>query len=156
VDEEMPVAKRSVWPVSAVTGAGLAPLLSWVGPLVRALTAGAAAAGEVATEMAEEQALTGVGGAAPAVETSAGGRHVTYRPEGAGARAFSVRRGPAGFVVEGRAVKRLVSRFDLTDEEAIRYLGERLDRLGVYAALRAQGAQPGDDVDIEGYDFEFQ
>lgn len=156
VDEEMPVAKRLVWPVSAVTGAGLAPLLSWVGPLVRALTAGAAAAGEIATEMTEEQAMTGVGGAAPAVETSAGGRHVTYRPEGARARAFSVRRGPAGFVVEGRAVKRLVSRFDLTDEEAIRYLGERLDRLGVYAALRAQGAQPGDDVDIEGYDFEFQ
>jgi GTP-binding protein len=58
--------------------------------------------------------------------------------------------------VEGRALRRLISRFDLANEEAIRYLGERLDRLGVYAALRAQGAQPGDQVDIEGYAFEFQ
>jgi len=59
------------------------------------------------------------------------------------------------FQVRGKALKRLVSRFDLTNEEAIRYLGERLDRLGVYAALRSQGAQPGDDVDIEGYAFEY-
>jgi GTP-binding protein len=58
--------------------------------------------------------------------------------------------------VRGRAVRRLVSRFDLTNDEAVRYLGERLDRLGVYAALRAKGAVPGDDVDIEGYAFEFQ
>jgi hypothetical protein len=28
--------------------------------------------------------------------------------------------------------------------------------LGVYSALRAKGAQPGDDVDMEGYAFEFQ
>jgi len=51
-------------------------------------------------------------------------------------------------------VKRLVSRFDLDDDEAARYLAERLDRLGVYSALRAQGAQPGDDIDIEGHQFE--
>ena len=51
---------------------------------------------------------------------------------------------------------RLVSRFDLTNDEAVRYLGERLERLGVYAALRAKGAVVGDDVDIEGYAFEFQ
>ncbi len=81
---------------------------------------------------------------------------MVYRPSGTAAKAFVVRREKNGFVVEGRAVRRLVSRFDLTNEEAIRYLGERLDRLGVYAALRAQGAQPGDDVDIEGYAFEFQ
>jgi GTP-binding protein len=83
------------------------------------------------------------------------GDHVTYRPAGAAARTFTVRREGDLLVVEGRAVRRLVSRFDLTDEEAIRYLGERLDRLGVYAALRAQGAQPGDDVMIEGHEFEF-
>jgi GTP-binding protein len=85
-----------------------------------------------------------------------GGRHVVYRPRVTEETAFVVRREKSGFVVEGRAVRRLVSRFDLTNEDAIRYLGERLDRLGVYAALRAQGAQPGDDVDLEGYAFEFQ
>jgi len=95
--------------------------------------------------------------AAERPETAAGGsRHVIYRPAGDEETAFVVRREKNGFVVRGRAVRRLVSRFDLTDEEAIRYLGERLDRLGVYAALRAQGARPGDDVDIEGYAFEFQ
>ena len=85
------------------------------------------------------------------------GGHVTYRPAPTGAtelrRAAGTR---TGFVVKGKAVRRLVSRFDLDNEEAIRYLAERLDRLGVYAALRARGAQPGDDVDIEGYTFEFQ
>ena len=55
---------------------------------------------------------------------------------------------------EGKAVKRLVTRFDLDDDEAVRYLAERLDRLGVYSALRAQGARPGDDIDIEGHEFE--
>jgi GTP-binding protein len=61
-----------------------------------------------------------------------------------------------GWSVRGRAVRRLVTRFDLTNDEAIRYLGDRLDRLGVYSSLRAKGAKPGDDVDIEGYAFEFQ
>ena len=46
-----------------------------------------------------------------------------------------------GFAVKGKAVRRLVSRFDLDNEEAIQYLAERLDRLGVYAALQgARGA----------------
>jgi len=49
---------------------------------------------------------------------------------------------------------RLVTRFDLDDDEAVRYLAERLDRLGVYSALRAEGARPGDDIDIEGHEFE--
>jgi GTP-binding protein len=53
-------------------------------------------------------------------------------------------------------VRRLVSRFDLDNEEAIQYLAGRLDRLGVSAALKAQGVQPGDEVDLEGYTFEFQ
>jgi GTP-binding protein len=161
LDEDMPAARQLVWPVSAATGAGLPALLSWVGPLLRRLTAGAAAAvGEAAVAPGEELPVgagsVDAGSVGTVVEVGEGGRHVTYRPQGARARAFSARRGPDGFVVEGRAVKRLVSRFDLTDEEAIRYLGERLDRLGVYAALRALGAQPGDDVDIEGYAFEFQ
>ena len=79
-----------------------------------------------------------------------------YRPLGSDDASFRVRREKSGFVVEGRAVGRLVRRFDLTNEEANKYLGERLDRLGVYAALRAQGAQPGDEVDMEGYAFEYQ
>jgi GTP-binding protein len=155
--EERPPVERLVWPVSAVTGAGLAALLHWIGPMLREMAAfdearrasrsRAAHAASVAPDL---RAAAGV----ELVEEGESG-HVTYRPLGASAKAFVVRGGEGCFVVEGRAVRRLVSRFDLTNEEAIRYLGERLDRLGVYAALRAQGAQPGDDVEIEGYAFEF-
>lgn len=139
--ENVPSAEDLVWPVSAATGAGLASLLRWVGPLLRQLWVPAAA--PVTVEVDAET-------------VGQEGRHVVYRPLGAREGAFVVRQEKDGFVVRGKAVRRLVSRFDLTNEDAIRYLGERLDRMGVYAALRAQGAQPGDDVDIEGFAFEYQ
>ena len=80
--------------------------------------------------------------------------HAIYRPRGT-AKVFTVSQEGGQFQVRGKALRRLVSRFDVTNEEAIRYVAERLDKLGVYAALRAQGAQPGDDVDIEGHAFEY-
>ena len=91
------------------------------------------------------------------MEERAEGRHVTYRPVPTGARSFVVTHDEdTGWVVRGKSVKRLVSRFDLDNEEATQYLAERLDRLGVYAALKSRGALPGDEVDMEGYLFEFQ
>jgi GTP-binding protein len=149
VGDDAPLAQQLVWPVSAVTGAGLVALLHWVGPLLSELRPPELEWPVESREQALSRADRGE-------STDSDGRHVVYRPVATDERAFVVRREKSGFVVEGRAVGRLVSRFDLTNEEAIRYLGERLDRLGVYAALRAQGAQPGDDVDIEGYAFEFQ
>ncbi|MCL5734151.1 MAG: GTPase ObgE [Actinobacteria bacterium] len=146
-----PGAAELVWPVSAVTGAGLTAFVRWVGPLVDVLTAGARA-----RLMTEAGGKTVEPHAAEALLVRETGMHGVYRPLGANAKLFVVEKTPLGFAVRGKAVRRLVSRFDLTNEEAIRYLGERLERLGVYAALRAQGAVPGDDVDIEGYDFEFQ
>jgi GTPase len=150
VGGELPLVAHLVWPVSAATGAGLGALLHWVGPLLREFVA------SDASEPAMASTGTSMPAASGAEEAGAEGGHVTYRPLGTAARTFIVRREKDGFAVEGLAVRRLVSRFDLTNEEAIRYLGERLDRLGVYAALRAQGARPGDDVEIEGYAFEFQ
>jgi len=148
VGEDAPLASQSVWPVSAVTGAGIEELLHWVGPLFQQLRD----PGE--TLEAEPE---GAGQYPEPLEGAVGpGGHVTYRPRGVGAAAFAVTHEEDGFVVRGEAVRRLVSRFDLDNEEASRYLAERLDRLGVYSALRARGAQPGDEVDIEGYTFEFQ
>ncbi|MBN1319360.1 MAG: GTPase ObgE [Thermoleophilia bacterium] len=149
VGEDEPLARQLVWPVSAATGAGLTGLLRWVGPLLNELRA--PETGAAAVEPEEARPWDPV-----AVATEVDGGHVLYRPAGTGEASFTVHREKHGFVVRGETVRRLVSRFDLTNEEAIRYLGERLDRLGVYAALRAQGAQPGDDVDIEGYAFEYQ
>jgi GTPase len=148
VEGELPPPARLVCPVSAVSGAGISALLGWVGPLVKRLTAPEAPPAETGEAAARV--------APGAVEQSGQGRHVTYRPAPTGARSFSVARDETGFVVRGKALRRLVSRFDLDNEEAVQYLAERLDRLGVYAALKARGAQPGDEVDIEGYAFEFQ
>jgi GTP-binding protein len=174
VGEDTPLARQLVWPVSATTGAGLKALLHWVGPLLRELGASAQAGGPEAAGGGGVEAAT-VSGGATAGETARpestavagvswdeigmgeGDRgHVVYRPTGTGKRSFVVRRAEDGFVVEGEAVRRLVRRFDLSSEEAVRYLADRFERLGVYAALRAQGAQPGDDVDVEGFAFEFQ
>jgi len=145
VGEDEPLAKQLVWPVSAASGAGLSALLRWVGPLLRELKGPERRLGVAELEPA----------AAVDIETSERAGHVTYRPRAAGGRAFVVSRGEHGWLVRGEGVGRLVRRFDLDNEEAVRYLNERLDRLGVYSALRAQGAEPGDDVDIEGYAFEF-
>lgn len=143
-EDEVPAVKQLVWPVSAATGAGLSAFLHWVGPVLRELTRRTAGRSVTRIEGQDRQSA--------AVE--ARGSHGVYRPLGASAKLFVVERTSDGYAVRGRAVRRLVSRFDLTNDEAIRYLGERLDRLGVYAALRAKGAQPGDDVDIEGFPFD--
>jgi Obg family GTPase CgtA-like protein len=148
IDEELPPAAQLVRPVSAATGAGMPGLLNWVGPLVTRLREQEPAAAEIA-----DGATPGAGD----VEQWSEGGHVTYRPVPTGARSFVVTHDEkTGFAVKGKSVRRLVRRFDLDNEEAIHYLAERLDRLGVYAALKSRGAQPGDEVDIEGYTFEFQ
>jgi GTP-binding protein len=149
VDEEEPAAEQLVWPVSAATGAGLPALVHWVGPLLRELCP------PEEPEAAESERAPGATDVVVEVSGEPGG-HVTYRPRASSRRGFTVGRDENGWVVRGEVVRKLVSRFDLDNEEAIRYLAERLDRLGVYSALRAKGAQPGDDVDMEGYAFEFQ
>ena len=134
-----------MWPVSAATGAGVVHLVRWVGRMLLELPV---------PEGGPASARAEAGGEVLPQEGDAD--HVLYRPEAA-SRLFVVEKEADGrYRVEGTAVRRLVSRFDLSDYEAVRYLGERLERLGVYAALRAKGAQPGDGVEVEGYDFEFQ
>jgi GTP-binding protein len=171
VGEDGELAEQMVWPVSASTGAGLKDMVHWIGPLLRELGAGAgahaatdgndlgrdASSGEkVAVELgAPEGMAAGVDTPWDELGAAGGGGHVLYRPTGTSERAFVVRKVKKGFVVKGEAVHRLVRRFDLDNEEATRYVAEKFERLGVYAALRAQGAQPGDEVDVEGYAFEF-
>jgi GTP-binding protein len=61
---------------------------------------------------------------------------------------FEVERTEDGFVVSGRRIERLVAMTDLENEEAVRYLHRRLERLGVIERLRELGAEEGDDVVI--------
>ena len=79
--------------------------------------------------------------------------HRVYRP-GRG-DAFRIERTPAGgFRVAGEGVERLITRHDLDNDEALRYVEERLRTLGVIRALEAAGFEPGDDVEIGGVTFE--
>ena len=79
--------------------------------------------------------------------------HRVYRP-GRG-DAYSVHRtGPGAFRVEGERVERLIARHDVDNDEALRYVEERLRALGVITALESAGFEPGDDVEIAGIVFE--
>ena len=90
--------------------------------------------------------------AAPA-KAEAPATHRVYRP-GAG-DAFGVERmGPGAYRVTGSGIERLIARHDMDNEEALRYVEERLRALGVIRALEAAGFEPGDDVEIAGIVFE--
>ena len=79
--------------------------------------------------------------------------HRVYRPVGEGG--YSVRReDDGGFRVLGRGVELLFERHDVGNEEALAYLEQRLNEIGVVAALRAAGFEPGDDVRVGEHEFE--
>ncbi len=79
--------------------------------------------------------------------------HRVYRPgESDSYRVDRV--GPGLFRVEGGRIDRLIARHDVENDEALRYVEERLRALGVIKTLRAAGFEPGDDVEIAGIVFE--
>ncbi len=116
---------------SAATGAGLDEL---AGAIARRVP------------MEEEDRSDGAAGEQPAT-------HRTYRP--GEADEISVERTAAGaFAVRGQRPERLIARHDVSNDEAMRYVEERLRTLGVIKALEAAGFEPGDDVEIAGIVFE--
>ena len=79
--------------------------------------------------------------------------HAVYRP--AGEQGFDVEReGEGAYRVHGRGIELLVRRHDLSNEEALSYLEQRLAEIGVIAALRAAGFEQGDEVRIGETEFE--
>ena len=114
--------------ISAVTGEGLPPLLHGMAGLV-------------------EQSRA-------ALPKAVGTRFVVHRPEPEGVR---VERDPSGaLVVKGRAAERAVALSDLTNDQALAYVQERLKRLGVDRALARAGAADGDVVHVGGFSFEYR
>ena len=77
-----------------------------------------------------------------------------YRPQAPGTD-FLVEQAEERFSVRGQAVARL-SRLALDEPDAVEYLQEQLERLGVFAELRRQGAQAGDRVVLGTQEFEYQ
>lgn len=78
-----------------------------------------------------------------------------YRPQASGRTDFMVEHEEEAFRVEGQAVARL-SRLSLEEPDAVKYLQEQLERLGVFAELRRQGVQAGDRVVLGQQEFEYQ
>ena len=94
-----------------------------------------------------------------AVETAATGEdesvaeHKVYRP--ADDAGYRIERGPGGLLrVVGPAVERLMAKHDVDNDEALRYVEERLRKMGVIRALEQAGFKPGDDVELAGTVFE--
>jgi GTPase len=79
--------------------------------------------------------------------------HRVYRP--GGDEGFKVQRlGDGTFRVSGGRVERLIARHDMDNEDAQRYVEDRLRSMGVIRALESAGFEAGDDVEIGGMVFE--
>lgn len=79
--------------------------------------------------------------------------HRVFRP--AARRGFHIEMGEeGGYRVVGEGVDRLVSRYDVDNEEAMAFLETRLRSIGVIRALEEAGFEAGDDVEIGGIEFE--
>jgi GTP-binding protein len=83
---------------------------------------------------------------------------VTLRPRAVDDTGFTVERDPAdpdGFVVRGVKPERWVRQTDFTNDEAVGYLADRLNRLGVEDELAKAGAREGDAVTIGDVTFDW-
>jgi GTP-binding protein len=115
-----------VFAVSSATGAGLDELRQAIFEAVPA----------------EEEPVP-----APVAEPEFEAEHITYRP--AGDQGFDVERiGEGVFEISGRGIEMLIARHDTQNPEALGYVEQRLREIGVIAALRRAGFEPGDEVRI--------
>jgi GTP-binding protein len=79
------------------------------------------------------------------------------RPRAVDESGFTVEQDDDGvYVVRGTKVERWIRQTNFDNEEAIGYLADRLERLGVEAELAKKGAQPGDPVRIAEREFDWQ
>lgn len=119
----------AVMPISAVTGEGCDELVRRIFYLLK--------------KAWEEQ---------PRTEEAAVEGHMTYRP--GSEEQWQVAAEKGSYLVTGPPVERLVARTDFENEEAVAYLQERLEKLGISDALRNAGAGDGEEVVIGGVEFE--
>ena len=112
--------------VSAVTGAGVRELVGQMAALVH----------EARSEFPEREGV------------------VVLRPEATGAAVERIDDGE--FRLVGRDVERVVALNDVTTAEALAYIDERLERLGVNRMLTRAGVADGDVIWIGEFSFEYR
>ncbi|MGK5685023.1 GTPase ObgE [Actinoplanes sp. URMC 104] len=79
------------------------------------------------------------------------------RPRAVDESGFTVEQDYDGvYVVRGAKVERWIRQTNFDNDEAVGYLADRLERLGVEDALAKKGAQPGDPVRIGEREFDWQ
>jgi GTPase len=139
-------------PVIATSSATRVGLAELTGELLRRVPALEDATDRDTAGERSGVAITGAelasrGAYGPGVEDLA--EHMVFRPaERTGFTVEQLR--PGAFAVRGRAVERLLARFDVENEDAMAHVEGRLRRLGVLRALEAEGFQPGDELQIAG------
>jgi GTP-binding protein len=106
--------------------------------------------GRILSELPETPLLP-LGSAESGAEFEA--EHRVYRPAGEGGY-WVEREDDGAFRVGGRGVELLFERHDTKNEEALAYLEQRLNEIGVIAALAKAGFEAGDDVRIGEHEFE--
>jgi GTP-binding protein len=119
-----------VFEVSAVTREGLRELVFALGDAV--------AANRIATPVAEPT-------------------RTVVRPRAIDEKGFTIEQDDDGvYVVKGVQVERWIRQTNFDNDEAVGYLADRMERLGVEAALAKKGAQAGDPVRIGEREFDWQ
>ena len=116
---------RALFPISAATGEGVEPMLF-----------------EVLAILNEKPETPNIPVLLPA--------HRAEDPE-----AWDVVETGDGFRVVGKRIERLVAMTKLENDEGLRYLHRRLQRIGVIERLRKAGAEEGDTVTVGKFEFAF-
>ncbi|GIE29784.1 GTPase Obg [Actinoplanes italicus] len=82
---------------------------------------------------------------------------IVIRPRAIDDTGFTIEQDEDGvFVIRGTQVERWIKQTNFDNDEAIGYLGDRLERLGVETELAKKGAKAGDPVRIGAREFDWQ
>ena len=81
---------------------------------------------------------------------------IVLRPTAVDDAGFTVTRDGDRFVVKGDRPERWIKQTDFTNDEAVGYLADRLNRLGVEAALEKAGAHAGAEVVVGDVAFDYE
>jgi len=125
---------HGVLAVSSATGEGLEPLRE-----------------RILAALPQQASVRPAGGEREVAEFEV--EHRVYRPAGEGGYSIE-REGDGAFRILGRGVELLFERHDTGNEEALAYLEQRLNEIGVIAALRAAGFESGDEIRVGEHELE--